>query len=316
MWISLDGFTAHQGLLVLSMAVLWDLALGEPPARFHPVVWMGRVIRTLDLRARRGSPADELLQGAIIALVVTGLFAGGAALLLRWPDALWLRLGLGAWLLKASFAQRALDQAAMAVARALAAGDLPAARTGLRSLCSRDPSALGPEAVAAGAVESVAENTSDSVVAPLLFFALFGVPGAIAYRAVNTMDAMIGYHGRYEYLGKAAARFDDLLNLIPARLTAALLLLAGLVHGHDARRGIAVLRRDGARTESPNAGRPMAVMAGLLGVVLEKDGHYCLGEGRLPDAGAITAACRVARTAGALACVLAGLLTSTMVLRG
>jgi adenosylcobinamide-phosphate synthase len=147
------------------------------------------------------------------------------------------------------------------------------------------------------------------VVAPLLFFACFGVPGALAYRAVNTLDAMIGYHGRYEYLGKASARLDDLLNLVPARLTAALLLVAGALLGHDVRRGWRILRRDGGRTESPNAGRPMAAMAGLLGVRLEKQGHYRLGD-PLHAVGArtIAAAWRVTALAMALAFGLAAAL--------
>src|SRR4029077_4357780 len=167
-----------------------------------------------------------------------------------------------------------LGAAAHRVSRALARGDLAAARQGLASLCSRDPAALDGPALAAATIESLAENASDSVVAPLFYFALFGIPGAVFYRAVNTLDAMIGYHGRYEYLGKAAARFDDLLNLIPARLTAWLLLGAGSLTAADATRGWSICRRDGGNTESPNAGRPMAAMAGLLGVELVKAGHY------------------------------------------
>ena len=155
-------------------------------------------------------------------------------------------------------------------------------------------------------MESVAENASDSAVAPLLFWAVLGVPGAVAYRAVNTLDARVGYRGRHEWLGKASARLDDLLNLVPARVTAALLLVAGLACGADARRGLAVLRRDGARTESPNAGRPMAAMAGLLGVRLEKVGQYQLGDPIRPVTGeTIFAAWRIAWLAALAAAALA-----------
>jgi adenosylcobinamide-phosphate synthase len=137
------------------------------------------------------------------------------------------------------------------------------------------------------------------------------VPGAVAYRAVNTLDARVGYRGRYEWLGKASARLDDLLNLVPARVTAVLLLVAGAVTGGDARRGAAVLLRDGGRTESPNAGRPMAAMAGILGVELEKVGHYRLGDPLGPvTADTIAAAWRVAAgaalAAAALSAVIAG----------
>src|SRR3954467_13894357 len=122
----------------------------------------------------------------------------------------------------------------------------------------------------AASVESVAENMSDSFVAPLFYYALFGLPAAVAYRAVNTLDAMIGYRGRYEYLGKAAARLDDLLNLIPARLTAGLLLVAGALRKADGGGGPLILRRARRATASPNAGWPMATVAGLLSVCLAK----------------------------------------------
>jgi adenosylcobinamide-phosphate synthase len=175
----------------------------------------------------------------------------------------------------------------------------------LASLCSRDPAALDAGQLAAAATESLAENASDSFVAPLFYYALLGVPGAIGYRAVNTLDAMIGYRGRYEYLGKAAARLDDVLNWIPARITAALLVVAGALTGRDAAGGWRVLRRDGGRTASPNAGRPMAAMAGLLGVALDKPGHYRLGDGPAPTAAAIAAAWRVVTVAAALAAAAA-----------
>jgi adenosylcobinamide-phosphate synthase len=161
--------------------------------------------------------------------------------------------------------------------------------------------------VAAGAVESLAENASDSVVAPLFFFALFGLPGALAYRAINTADAMVGYRGAYEYLGKAAARLDDLANFIPARLCAALLLVAGTVDGLDGTRGWRILGRDGGKTASPNAGRPMAAMAGLLGVRLTKPGHYALGDDLTPPGPeTIGRAFKVVRKAAYLACFLTG----------
>src|SRR5262249_11437966 len=158
--------------------------------------------------------------------------------------------------------------AAAVVGRALAAGDLAAARLGLRSLVSRDTSALDPPLLAAAAVESVAENASDSLVAPLFFFVLGGVPAALAYRACNTLDAPLGHRGEAGWRGEAAARLDDAANLVPARLTAALLVVASALVGASASGALRAWWRDGARTESPNAGRPMAAMAGALGVRL------------------------------------------------
>jgi adenosylcobinamide-phosphate synthase len=266
-------------LLMLAGALALDTAFGEPPNRVHPVAWLGKVIAWAERRAPRGGARRELVAGAVIALSLPIGFAALTALLMeRLRSFPALELIAGALLLKSMFALRALGQAAMVVRDALARGDIRGARCGLSSLCSRDPAALDEPALVAATVESVAENASDSIVAPLFYYALLGLPGAVFYRAVNTLDAMIGYHGRYEYLGKTAARLDDLLNFVPARLTAGLILVAGFLHREDARRGFLILVRDSGRTESPNAGRPMAAMAGLLGVELSKQGHYCLGD--------------------------------------
>jgi adenosylcobinamide-phosphate synthase len=263
----------------LAAALAIDMAYGELPARWHPVVWMGRLARAVERRLPRSGPRVELAGGLLLALGVplacAALTLAAAALLRPVPVLGWV---LHVLLLTAMFAVRALGDAARAVRRALDASDLAAAREALRSLCSRDPTELSAEDLIGASVESVAENASDSIVAPLLYYACFGLPGAVVYRAVNTLDAMVGYHGPYEYLGKASARLDDVLNFVPARVTAGLLLLAGALLGRDAARGVAVWRRDGASTESPNAGRPMAAMAGLLRVQLEKAGHYRLGD--------------------------------------
>ncbi len=206
---------ALHALAVLGGALAVDVFLGEPPNALHPVVWIGRLQRGLRRRAPK-PPAAAFVYGCMMAAVGPLLFAGGAWALVRAAAPLpWLQLALEIWILKSAFAIRALGGAAANVARALAAGDLAAARHGLRSLVSRDTGALPPKLLAAAAVESVAENASDSLVAPLVYFVIAGVPGAIAYRACNTLDAMIGYHGETEWLGKAAARLDDLANLVP-----------------------------------------------------------------------------------------------------
>jgi adenosylcobinamide-phosphate synthase len=238
-----------------------------------------------------------------MALAVPALFAGGAALLLAGSRHMGLAgVFLEALALKSAFALRELGEAGARVRDALRRGAVGEAREGLRALCSRDPSRLDPPQLAAAAIESLAENASDSVVAPVFWYLLLGLPGALAYRAANTLDARIGYHGRHEWLGKVAARLDDLWNLLPARLTALLLLLAGLFCGADVRRGARVLRRDGGKTESPNAGRPMAAVAGLLGVQLEKVGRYRLGDPVEPlGAEKIAAAWRLASLAAFLA---------------
>lgn len=294
--------------MALILAYALDRTLGEPPNALHPVAWMGSVIARGRDWALRSGPQGQLVRGTAVAAAVSGvsaaLFHAIVLPLDRWPLVVLLATAL---LLKPLFAVRALRDAAFAVRDALDAGDLERARAGLSSLCSRDPSSLEAPELAAATVESIAENASDSIVAPLLFFGLFGLPGAAFYRATNTLDAMIGYRGRLERVGKFAARLDDVLNLVPSRLTA-LLLLAAAAHGHaDVRRGFAILRRDGASTESPNAGRPMAAMAGLLGVELEKGGHYRLGDAlRAIETRDITAAWRLVSRAsiGALGMTL------------
>jgi adenosylcobinamide-phosphate synthase len=266
---------------VLAAALVIDFAFGELPAAAHPVVWMGNAARAIERVLPRSGATRQLLGGAALALSLPLGFAGAGLGLSRlarpWPIADWL---LQVLLLTAMFAARALGDAAREMARALRAGQLERARFGLRSLCSRDASQLSAPELIGATIESVAENASDSFVAPLFYYVLFGLPGAVAYRAVNTLDAMVGYRGRYEYLGKASARLDDLLNFIPARLTALGLLLAGALLGKDVRAGASIWRRDAGTTASPNAGRPMATMAGLLGVRLEKAGQYALGDAR------------------------------------
>jgi adenosylcobinamide-phosphate synthase len=266
-------------IATLGGAIAADRLIGEWPNAVHPVVWMGKMIARLEGWVPASGRRVELVSGAVIAVVVPTTFAAGglAILTVSRPYPL-VQFLAGVVLLKSTFAFRALAEAAREVERALDQGALEKARFGLRSLCSRDASALEPAQLVAATIESVAENASDSFVAPLFYYALFGIPGALFYRAVNTLDAMIGYHGKYEYLGKVSARLDDALNFVPARLTALLLLFAGWLRGRRIRSGWSVWRRDAHLTESPNAGRPMAVMAGLLGVQLEKIGHYRLGD--------------------------------------
>jgi adenosylcobinamide-phosphate synthase len=295
---------AENSIALLALAVTADALLGEPPARCHPVVAMGQAITSAECRA----PATPRLALAYGSLIVVGGALGSwlaAHLALQALRQVAVPAGLlaSALALKSAFAVRALDDAAVAVAAALATGDLDAARSGLRALVSRDTTSLDPPLLAAAAVESVAENVSDSFVAPLFWYALLGVPGALAYRFINTCDAMIGYRGAYEYLGKAAARLDDAANWVPARLSALLLVAAAGLTGADAGGAWRVMWRHHGRTASPNAGWPMSAAAGALGVRLEKPGHYALGEGRQPTAATVQTAVGLVRLASALAVV-------------
>ena len=291
-----------QNILVITLAVALDVFLPDPPNRIHPVAWMGRVINSLK-RLAPTNPAPALLFGAGLAV---GLVVASAVLAHLVMEALG-NLGApaqvlgGALMLRYTFTVRGLSRAAHHVRNSLERGRLDEARAGLRSLVGRDPSSLNPSLVAAAAIQSVAENTTDSFVGPWLAFSIFGVPGAVAYRAVNTLDSMLGYRGAYEYLGKASARMDDFVNLIPARLSALLLLSSGFLARLPAGGGWRIVRTDRRLTPSPNAGWTMSAMAGLLGIRLEKPGHYCLG-GKLemPGAHHIDRAVRLAEGTAAL----------------
>ena len=277
-------------LAVLLLAVLLDLVTRELPSRFHPTVWIGRTVAWVEGVAPR-SKAGGLPIGVLMALLIPAFWAAAAWFAARGLQELHplAYLAVGAILLKPTFALRMLHRVAADTRSLLPGGDsapdnlapdnLAELRENMRSLVSRDVSALTAGQAIAATVESVSENTTDSFIGPWLAFALFGLPGAFAYRAINTLDSMIGYHGEYEYLGKAAARLDDLVNLVPARLTALLLTLGSVVlPGQRAGRAWRIMWRDHARTTSPNAGWTMSGMAGALGVELEKEGHYRLGD--------------------------------------
>ncbi len=287
-------------VLRLLVAVALDWLIGDPPNALHPVAWFGRFVQAMERRAPRDNPRAELWYGAGMTASGIALAALPALLLERWLRArtgVWY-IALAALALKLTFAWRGLIRAGLTVQRDLETRAADAARDDLRALVSRDTRALDTSQLSAAAIESLAENASDSFVAPLFYFWLFGLPGAFVYRAVNTLDAMIGYHGRYEFLGKVAARVDDLLNFIPARLTALVLVLVARLTRNDARRAWQTMRRDHARTESPNAGYPMSTMAGALDVRLEKVGHYVLNEhGRAPQPRDIARAARVVSVA-------------------
>jgi len=294
------------------LAVALDLLLGDPPSRFHPVAWIGRLI-ALGRRWAERVPEDILLlYGAFLIVVVTitavmgALAAQAAAGWLPWP----LGVLAQAWLLKCSFSLRGLVAAVWEVRDRLAAGDLEGARAAVgRHLVSRPVDGLDEGATASAAVESLAENLTDSWVAPLCFYLVAGVPGAWAYRAVNTADAMIGYRlGMLERLGGASARLDDLLNLLPSRLAALALVAGARIGGESGSRTREMWRRDGRSTASPNAGQTMAAMAGALGVRLEKRGHYRLGDGPPPDVRVVDRAVSVFAAAAGVALVAALLL--------
>ena len=247
-----------------------------------------------------------LAGGAALTLGVAGL-AGAAAMAVT---VLAGRLGFAGLLVEALaltclLSLRGLADAARDVAGELGRGDLVAARRAVGyHLVSRPTEELDEGHVASATIESVAENLTDSLVAPALWFLAGGLAGAAVYRVINTADAMFGYRvGPLEYFGKVAARLDDLLNLIPARLAGLSVVAAAALAGESASGAFATLRRDRGRTASPNAGWTMSAMAGALGVLLEKPATYRLGAGALPAAVDIERSLKVLRAAVAVGLV-------------
>jgi adenosylcobinamide-phosphate synthase len=286
------------GTLLVALAV--DALAGELPNRLHPVVWMGHWLKLGERCMPAGNRARLMLGASWLGCGAA--LAGGLAL--RVPRHTLPQGALASTLL----AYRALDRAVGEVQVALAHDDLDEARRLLGwHLVSRPTGDLRADEVAAAAIESLAENLSDSLIAPVLAYLVGELPGLAMYRFCNTADAMWGYrNARYEYLGKVAARTDDLLNLAPARLTATLLaFVAQLVNS----RGAAAWRvalRDHGHTASPNAGWPMAAIAGALDTTLTKRDHYTLGDGgRVPDAAMLREARQLARVA--LGCLVVAL---------
>ncbi|GAA4510083.1 cobalamin biosynthesis protein [Actinoallomurus oryzae] len=278
-------------------------ALTGDPRRGHPVAAFGRVAAALERRLYGDSKVRGAVFAGVCVLGAAGLGAVARGRTVPVAAATWAVLG-GTSLACEGRAMRA----------ALEAGDVEAARARLPHLCGRDPEALDAKEITRATVESVAENTSDAAVAPLFWGALLGTPGLLGYRAVNTLDAMVGHRSpRYANFGWAAARADDVANWVPARLTGLLTVVCAPLAGGSPREAYRVLRRDGAAHPSPNAGRCEAAFAGALGVRLGGVNVYGsrvehrpeLGDGRPPEPDDIRRAVRLSRAVGFAAAGLA-----------
>ena len=290
----------------LALGFLADAAWGDP-TRFHPVAGFGRLATAIEA----GSYADRRGAGIQhVGALVGGAYAAGVwferAARRRWSLEL-LGTAAATWTVLGG---RSLRREAIAVASLLAAGDLPAARLRIRTLVGRDTASLSTEEVARAAVESVAENTADAVVAPLFWGAVAGIPGLLCYRAINTLDAMIGHRSpRYLRFGWAAARLDDVANWLPARLTGLLTVAAAPLVAGPPRKAWGAWRRDARQHPSPNAGVVEAAFAGALGVRLggrnvyggEVEDRGGLGDGRPVDMGDVGRAVRLSRLVSAAA---------------
>ncbi|RMF91575.1 MAG: cobalamin biosynthesis protein CobD [Methanobacteriota archaeon] len=262
---------------VLALALIVDRVFGEPPESFHPTVWMGRAIAILERRST---------EALLVFIAVTVGFSLPAFFLVRALHGT-SKILAAALIFKTAFSWRGLSDYTRPIAKALEKGDLEAARRAVPYIAGRDPSGLDREGLLSTAVESVAESSADGIISPLFYFCICSLPGveagvaaALFYRAVNTLDSMLGRPENPK--GRLHAKADELLNFLPARIAALLLLFSGLALGKDAGGGIAIFKRDRNATPSRNGGQTMSVMAGLLGVQLKKKGVYVLGDPTVP----------------------------------
>ena len=269
-------------LLMLVAGLAIDALFGEMPAVFHhvnhPVVLAGRAIAFFDRKLNREtrSEAARRDRGIITVVLVVGAAAALGVAIEYLRDGHRLGRVIEALLIAVLVAQRSLYEHVAAVAEALDAGGLGAGRNAVRRIVGRDPMSLDAHGVARAAIESLAENFSDGVVAPVFWYLVLGLPGLFAYKIANTLDSMIGHRTpRYRSFGWAAARFDDLLNLMPAPISG-LLFVAAAVFAKNGRpdRALAIMLRDGRKHHSPNAGWPESAMAGALGLALAGPRHY------------------------------------------
>ena len=267
--------------LVIGLGSLFDLCVGDPPGWWHPVIGIGKLITFLERPLRRvfpETPNGERQAGKVLVSLVTLLTGGTAFGLIRGMEKVSKK---GACLLEILLvgrlqALKSLKDESMLVKDALENAGLPEGRKMVSRIVGRDTEALSKEGVVKAAVETVAENASDGVVAPLFYTTLFGPVGGCVYKAINTMDSMVGYRNdRYENFGRAAARLDDAVNFVPSRLSAlAMILAACLMPGYAGRDALKIWRRDRRKHKSPNAAQTEAAMAGALGVELAGPAVY------------------------------------------
>jgi len=266
-----------NSIAVLVLAIAMDVLFSEPPGILHPVVWMGKGIKSLQGLASKFK--NKRFFGIFMVVAMTGasFLAGmlvvGTQFIL--PEA--ITLLVMAYFLKSTFSFRMLLTSGKQIMTGLVSGYPDAARDGLKALVSRDTAGMDEPHMVSSVIESVSENFVDTILSPLFFYLILGLPGALAYKAVNTLDSMVGYRSReFVELGWASARFDDILNWIPARLSL-IFIVAGAVFTGSPVNAIRTGLKDRGQASSPNSGWPMASVAGALGVRLEKQGHYVLG---------------------------------------
>ena len=275
-----------ESITIVGFAIMLDLIFGDPKNRYHPTAWIGNFIGNLVPLFKNENANLEKFGGILIVLIstaVVGILL--IALNLKLDSIIGNELVnmiviivISAILLKTTIAIKGMEKYALAVTKALENDDIDEARVNLAMITKRKTKNLDKNHVLSGVLESISENTVDGITGPMFYFALFGLPGAFIYRVINTIDSMIGYKTEmFKNLGWFGANCDNILNYIPSRLTAMTMVLGAMLLRHDWKNCYEIFKRDGKKTDSPNAGYPMAALAGALGTKLEKIEHYSLG---------------------------------------
>ena len=278
-----------ESIAIIGFAILIDLILGDPKNRYHPTAWIGTFIAKLTTITKNQNSTFEKVGGIImiitISSVVVLLLSGlnfGISLISVDYISLILSVVIGALLLKTTIAIRGMEKHAISVLDSLESNDLDLARNYLSMIVKRNTTKLDKNHVLSGVLESISENTVDGITGPMFYYAFFGLFGAFVYRIINTADSMVGYKNDiFKNLGWFTAKCDTILNYIPSRLTGLMMVISAAILKNNWRNSYKVMIRDGKKTESPNAGYPMAALAGALETKFEKINHYKLGDGEI-----------------------------------
>ena len=274
-----------ESIVIIGFAIGLDLIFGDPKNKYHPTAWIGTIISKLTPLAKNYNTTVEKFTGFFIVLIPVGIVVtllsildlGISFITLDWVTII-VSILVGTILLKTTIAIRGMERYALAVMDSLENDNLDSARVNLSMIVKRNTKNLDRNHVVSGVLESISENTVDGVTGPLFYYAIFGIIGAFVYRVVNTADSMIGYKTDiFKNIGWFAATCDTILNYIPSRLTGLVMILSAIILQNNWKESYQVMLRDGKKTKSPNAGYPMAALAGALETKFEKLDHYSLG---------------------------------------
>ena len=278
-----------ESISIIGFAILIDLIFGDPKNRYHPTAWIGTLIAKLTPIAKHQNSIFEKIGGVLIIVIISSIVIllllsldFGISLIFTDYLSLIVSVLIGAMLLKTTIAIRGMEKHAINVLESLENNNLNMARNHLSMIVKRNTTNLDKNHVLSGVLESISENTVDGITGPMFYYAFFGLSGAFFYRIVNTADSMIGYkNDLFKNLGWFTATCDTILNYIPSRLTGLMMIISAALLHNNWRHSYKIMMRDGKKTESPNAGYPMAALAGALETKFEKINHYKLGDGEI-----------------------------------